>query len=97
MPKIGEALLELAVVPALGWPSKLVHGRDGVCSIEDNSAGATCPQDAPVLKSRSCVAGLTIEAMQASRTAPQAAPDSNALLAVLVVGERDTKRPFGPG
>ncbi len=56
MPKIGEALLELAVVPALGWPSKLVHGRDGVCSIEDNSAGATCPRRAsveePVLRSR---------------------------------------------
>jgi hypothetical protein len=28
MRKIGEALLELAVVPALGWPSKLVHGRE---------------------------------------------------------------------
>ena len=71
MPKIGEALVELAVVPALGWPSKLVRGREGVCSIEDNS-GATC-QDAPVLRSWSCVAGLTIEAMQASRTAPKAA------------------------
>ena len=47
MPKIGEALLELAVVPALGWSSKLAHGREGVSSIEDNS-GATCPRSASV-------------------------------------------------